>query len=364
MCDRDGERPGGEGGVCCCDVLAAAALGVVAVDADGRIVFSNELAERLFGYGKEELAALPLEALVPERHRAAHAAHREALGRAPAVPPMARAHDVVGRRKDGSELRLEIALGAVESGGQPRFVALIRDATERYAAEQAARAYQARLQGMAFEAAVTNEEERRRLAVALHDRIGQSLALARMRLAGARDEAEGGTRSELGHALDLLEQCTADVRALMFELSPPVLYDLGLEEALSWLAEDLERRHGIRIDVRCDALAASLAPAMAVLLFRSVRELLTNVLEHAHTSAARVTLRRAGAHLLVEVTDDGIGFVPAEVTSGTTAKGFGLFGVREHIGRLGGTLEIESAPQSGTRVRLQVPLAAEAEAAD
>ncbi|MCC6524240.1 MAG: PAS domain S-box protein [Polyangiaceae bacterium] len=364
MSDRDGERPGGEAGVCCCDVLATAALGVLVVDADGRIVFSNELAERLFGYGKEELAALPLETLVPERHRGAHASHREAFGRAPTLRPMARAQDVVGRRKDGSELRLEIALGAVKSDGRRRFMALIRDATERHEAEQAARAYQARLQGMAFEAAVTDEEERRRIAVALHDRIGQSLALARMGLAGARDEVEGGARSKLDHALEFLEQCSADVRALMFELSPPVLYDLGLEEALSWLAEDLERRHGIRIEVRCDALDGSLAPATAVLLFRAVRELLANVLEHAQTSAARVTLRRAGSHLLVEVTDDGIGFVPAEVTSGATARGFGLFGVREHLGRLGGTLEIESAPRSGTRVRLQVPLPAEVEAAD
>jgi two-component system CheB/CheR fusion protein len=103
--------------------------------------------------------------------------------------------------------------------------------------------YQARIRRMAFDATLTEERERRRLAVEIHDRMGQTLALAQIKLASVRRELTGEARTNVEAAVELLEQAIADQRAVVFDLSPPLLYDLGLKEALAWFAEDFEKRH-------------------------------------------------------------------------------------------------------------------------
>jgi two-component system CheB/CheR fusion protein len=213
--------------------------------------------------------------------------------------------------------------------------------------------YQEKLRQMAFDAALAEERERRRIAADLHDRIGQSLALAQLKLKSLG--ASGSERTLLDEAVGLLAQSIIDTRTLIFDLSPPILYELGLEPALSWLAEDLGKRSGIHIESSDDGAPKPLDDATAGLLFRAVRELLTNVLKHARASTAKVSLRRARDQLEIDVEDDGVGF-DAEAAPTPAVRGFGLFSVREQISRLGGTLEVVSHPNSGTRVSLRLPL--------
>jgi signal transduction histidine kinase len=87
-----------------------------------------------------------------------------------------------------------------------------------------------------------------------------------------------------------------------------------------------------------------------------VRELLTNVLKHAGAASAKISLRRSGDQLEIDVEDHGVGFDPEAVTASPTGGGFGLFSVREQINRLGGTMAVESRPRRGTSVRLCLPL--------
>jgi signal transduction histidine kinase len=147
---------------------------------------------------------------------------------------------------------------------------------------------------------------------------------------------------------------------LIFDLSPPILYELGLKDALSWLAEDLGKRWGIRIEISDDTLAKPLDDATAGLVFRAVRELITNVLKHAQAPSAHVSLRRSGDQLEIDVEDHGVGFDPEAVTTSSTGGGFGLFSVREQINRLGGTMKVESRRRRGTSVSLRLPLKLEA----
>jgi signal transduction histidine kinase len=218
------------------------------------------------------------------------------------------------------------------------------------------RAYQDRLQQMAFDTALTEDRERRRIATQVHDHIGQSLALAQIKLTSMRETIRDPGRATFDEAVELLEQSIVDTRTLIFDLSPPVLYDLGLREALSWLVEEFEKRHGILIGVTDDGMDKRLDDATAGLVFRAVRELLTNVFKHAKADSARVSLRRAGDHIDIEVEDKGTGFDAKALGSQSSGGGFGLFSVREQISRLGGTVEIISAPGQGTRVNMRVPL--------
>jgi signal transduction histidine kinase len=234
----------------------------------------------------------------------------------------------------------------------PLVIAFIHDVTERKEKERQIRDYQTRLVDMAFDAAVAEERERRRIAADLHDRIGQSLAVAQMKIAAARDAFLAEPRGALDDALGLIEQTIADVRTLMFDLSPPVLYDLGLTAALAWLSETFQQKHGLAVALDARDDSSGLDPDVAALLFRTVRELLMNVVKHAGTNRASVRLRTDADAIHIAVSDAGVGFDPA----GTSGRGtFGLFSAREQVIRLGGSFTVRSARGKGTAVHVRVP---------
>jgi signal transduction histidine kinase len=223
-------------------------------------------------------------------------------------------------------------------------------------AAQVIQRYESRLREMALEQTRAEQRERRRIATDLHDRIGQSLAVAQMKIAHVRAETAGDVRLALDAATRMLEDAIADTRTLIFEISPPILFDLGLPAALSWLAERLEERHGIQVEIHVPPAFPPLEDTdLASLVFRMVQELLMNVVKHAQVERAAVTLAHSAAELRVEVCDLGVGFDAPPVMANAT--GFGLFSVREQTLRVGGRFEVASAPSSGTSVRFAVPMA-------
>jgi signal transduction histidine kinase/chemotaxis methyl-accepting protein methylase len=210
---------------------------------------------------------------------------------------------------------------------------------------------------IALDSALHDQRERRRIASDLHDRIGQSLALVQLKLKTMFWASRGTARATLGEAVSLIEESIVETRSLTCELSPPVLYDLGLKAALTWLAEEFQKRHGLVIAVSDDGQQARLDESVAGLLFRAVRELLINVIEHAEVSRAKVALRSVDDALEIRVSDEGCGFRPPEPNAGVRGQGYGLAGVREEMTWLGGALSIQTAPGRGTEVQLRVPLA-------
>jgi len=338
------------------DVLAGAAEGVLMVDTAGRIRFVNRTAAAIFGYESEELLGLAVDLLVPESLRELHGVHRASYAAAPTPGVMGRSREVLGRRKDGTTLPVEVTLSDVAQVDGPVVVAFVTDITERRNAEKKIQAYQEELRQMSFDAAVAEERERRRIATDLHDRMGQALALAQIKLTSVRGELSGEVRAAVDGAVELLEQAHIDARTLIFDLSPPILYDLGLGEALAWLAEDLEKRHGIKVEVTDDKASKPLDDASKGVVFRAVRELLMNVLKHAKAPAATVSLTRTDDNCRIDVEDRGAGFDPTAPLSPQGGGGFGLLSVRAQIARLGGVLDVKSAPGRGTLASVLVPL--------
>lgn len=334
------------------EMLNAASEAIVISDRAGRITYANAMAARMFGYGAGELIGVQIEALVPEAAREAHAAGRAAFLSTPAPRLMGR--DAHGRRRDGSLFPAAISLSAMEGEEGPLAVAFVADVTARRESEARIQAYKSALQQMAFDAALAEERQRRRIAADLHDNIGQSLALAMLRFKTA--QAAGGQGGELAEGIALVERALADMRSLTFELSPPVLYDLGLPAALAWLGEQFEERHDLRVAVHVREPLQRLADQTAAVLFRAVRELLTNVVKHAQAPAAAVRLASPGSTFVVEVEDRGVGFDTSRLEDYGATRGFGLFSVREQVTQLGGTLRATSAAGSGTKVELRIPL--------
>lgn len=219
--------------------------------------------------------------------------------------------------------------------------------------------YKDHLRSMTAELTMAEERERRSLAINLHDRIGQGLAVAKLKLESLKHTLPPQHYPELDDLTSLIKQIVNDTRSLTFDISPPILYELGLEPAVAWLGEHVTRQFGLPVDVRRGDGPVELSEGIRVVLFRSIQELLVNIVKHAHASRATVTLSRHGGHeVCAIVEDDGVGFdVRSKTRHPSAASGFGLFSIRERIGHVGGTVAFESSPGHGTRIRLSVPCA-------
>lgn len=211
----------------------------------------------------------------------------------------------------------------------------------------------AKLQQALFDTTLHVERERRQVAVALHDRIGQALALAQIKLSMVH-AAPADEKRAVEEAIELIAQAVTETRALSFELSPPLLYDLGVEEAIRWLVEEVERRNGLKVELSDDGAVKPLDESTASFVFRAVRELLKDVLGSGDLSRATVSLRRSADQFEVTVQDGGGGLEPE---SHAAAAGAGLFVIQETIDRLGGTVTVASTAGEGTSVTLRVPIA-------
>lgn len=199
------------------------------------------------------------------------------------------------------------------------------------------------------------EEERKRVARELHDELGQQLAALRMEVSVLR------IRTGSGEALapqswqqmqERVDRLVATVRGLVSDLRPPAL-DGGLSAAIDWLAAEFTRSTGLPCEVDVDPAANDLCPDVGIMLFRITQESLTNVRRHAQATRASVALHAEGDEWCLSVTDDGVGF-----DASSPRTGYGLLGMEERAGLLGGTLDIDSAPGRGTRVRVRVGPAA------
>jgi two-component system sensor histidine kinase UhpB len=208
------------------------------------------------------------------------------------------------------------------------------------------------------------EEERRRLARELHDGLGQELTALKNLLEQLAGEARAAPApppaawgAKLAAAVELAARALHDTRELSRLLRPPILDDLGLLPALSWLTRTLRESSGLEVRVAGDGIDGRLDPDLEILVFRVVQEALTNVLKHSGAQAAAVLLRRRGGWLELEITDAGRGFDAARALApGQGAAGSGLRGMSDRLELFGGRLRITSSPGAGTRLHAAVPL--------
>jgi signal transduction histidine kinase len=208
---------------------------------------------------------------------------------------------------------------------------------------------------------IAEEKERRAIAADLHDHVGQSLALARVQLASARQSA---SESKLAEKLDdishTLLKTLENTQLLMLELSSPAMHETGLSSAISeWLESQIGNRHSLKTEV-IDNIPhnrrKTLDLNVRTILFRNVRELLVNVVKHARANRVSVRLEDRNTSMRIIVEDDGIGFEPrAVIQAGSKIGGFGLFSIEELMADLGGNLKIVSEPGKGCTAILSAP---------
>lgn len=221
--------------------------------------------------------------------------------------------------------------------------------------------YQSQLRSLSSEVSLAEERERRRIASDLHDRIGHALANASMKLRLVKNAGSMAAAAKHIDAIHvLIDQSIQDTQTLTFELSPPILYDLGLEAALDWLAEQTQRQHDIEVRFVDDGVYKPIEESRRVLLFQATRELLHNVVKHARATRVEVSIsavtREDAPFVRIAIKDNGVGFAATKKETGVKKGGFGIFSIQERLKHQGGSLDIASSPETGSVVTIISPM--------
>ncbi len=273
---------------------------------------------------------------------------REVIDRLYAADRRVDEGEFVVRTKDGAERvwAFSSAPLGLDDDGRRLAISMAADVTERKRAEQDVRQMSSRL-------LQAEERERRRVARELHDELGGLLTSLQMSLKmnPARDR---GARDELAESEGLVRAMIDKVRDLSLDLRPSLLDDLGLAPALDQLVERFVARTKIDVEFQCEiARGDRFSPAVETTAYRVVQEALTNVARHARVDRAQVLCHREPDRLVLHVLDDGPGF-DIDLVDGSDSVG--LSGMSERAALAGGTCEIASAPGSGTRVTVTLPV--------
>ncbi len=242
---------------------------------------------------------------------------------------------------------------------KPMSVISIRDITERKNMEKKnIQNYKRKMKNLSYQLTLAEEHERKRIATTLHAEIGQILALLKLKIGELKEKESSPKRQEsLEEVYNLVQNSITSARSLMTQISPTILYELGFIPAIDWLAEKVLNGNHIKYEFIDDGKEKPLTDDLRTLLFQAVRELLTNIRKHAKAKNVSITIKRRGKNIQIEVEDDGIGFDTSALDSYNEKDvGFGLLNIRSRIDVVGGSFEIESRKNKGTKIKLQAPM--------
>ena len=319
----------------------SAPIGYLTLDARGAIAEANLTVSRLLQIPRSRLIGQKLSRFVAPRLQDRWHLERRAL-----THGERRSIELELARTDGSTLQAQLvgSAGPEKDPARATLRLAVLDVTGLRSTERA-------LRSAASAAALAEQLERRKLASDLHDDAGQLLSLATLKLRVLSSDGGGESDARISEVEEILAEARRRVSSLSFELSPPLLHDVGLVAAAQWLAEDLGRRYGLVVTVAAREELA-LDEGTSVTLFRAMREFLINVTKHAGVAEAHVRIGLEGGMARVAVEDAGVGF-----RSEADLQGFGLLALRERLNQLGGSLDIASVLGDGTKVVASAPLA-------
>ncbi len=244
-----------------------------------------------------------------------------------------------------------------EDGDPSGLIGVFFDITARKKAEGREREYLERLQKLTYALSITQEAERKIIAMEIHDSISQNLALSKLRLQMLEESVESPfLKDELNKVVRTLDESLQRTRSQVFDLGLPILYQFGLDHAIRCLKENLLEKYGLNVAFRSTPLPDNLSDNFKAFLFRSIRELLMNVIKHARTKEAELLLTSQSGEILAEVSDRGLGFALDDLDiPHLSGNSCGLFSLRTMISLMGGRMEVLSMPGKGTTIRLIFP---------
>jgi PAS domain S-box-containing protein len=329
---------------------------------DFRIIFANATAAEIAGLTMEEILALSLQDMMTFVYPEEKSATLERLKNRFAGRNEPENYELRLVRKNGDTFWLNLFFSPIVYQAKPAIQLAFVDITERKKAEEKLLDYQGRLKSLASQLTLAEERERLHIATELHDRISQSLAISKLKIEQLRDSAPDKKFDKmLNEIAESIGHTIAETQSLIYGIRPPPLSVLGFAKTVAeWLNKEISQKHGIEVEFEDDEQPKPLDENTSALLFRDVRELLTNVIKHANAHRVKVAIRKIDTRIQVRVEDDGRGFDPVKVATQAVREGaFGLFSIQERLEGTGGLLQIESKPGRGTKITITAPLKAD-----
>jgi PAS domain S-box-containing protein len=348
-----------------------AAVGIAHVGLDGRWLRCNDAMCALAGYPRDELVTKTFTEIThPDDIEQDWASVRRLLAGEIGTFSMEKRYI----RKNGSIIwaHLTVSLLRDAQGSAQHFISIVQNIQSRKEAQAQLRQLaddleqrveartreladtQDKLRALTTDLNLTEHRIRKQLATDLHDYLAQLLVLSRIKLGQAKlEEVSPAAMQAMTEVQEVMDRALAYTRTLVAQLSPPILNEFGLLMALRWLADQMQRELTVQLELENDVLP--LTEEQSVLLFQSVRELLMNIVKHAGTAEARISVTQTEGVLCITVSDRGVGCDVA-VAETKLEPGFGLFSIRERMKALGGRFDLQSGPGQGTTAILQLPL--------
>jgi len=321
------------------------------LDHDGNLLDVNPAYIQQSGYTREELLGMRITDLDAEENSAEITQHIQRI-----IETGGDQFESRHRRKDGSLWHVEVSTTYRSlEGGQ--FFVFLRDITARKQAEEALRDNASKLKLLSRHVLEAQETERRRLAIELHDELGQALTAIKINLQAHQRFKDQPPAEINAENISIVEDALRQVRRLALALRPSMLDDLGLIPALRWIAEQTEARGDLVVQFDTTMLKSRLAPEIETACFRIVQECLNNIVRHAKARQVKIDLHQDADTLVLGVEDDGCGFDPAAMRERALAGvSMGLLGMQERATLVGGQLDIRSTAGQGSSVYLRCPL--------
>ncbi|MFT5234398.1 MAG: PAS domain S-box-containing protein [Candidatus Krumholzibacteriia bacterium] len=321
---------------------------------DGFLKQANPSWVRVLGWSRDELMSHPLTHFIHEDDRETTKEAWDLLRQGVPIEGLENRF----RCRDGSYKWL--SWGSFPYVDRELVFSDVRDITVKKEVEQQLLDYQDRLRSLSKQLALVEDRQRRELASAIHDGLAQQLFGIRAQMVLLKYPKKVKNLEEvIVQIISILDDTMADARSLSFELFPPVLYEVGLDAALSWLANNFTEKTGIACTSSCEGHGDELPEDLRSMAYQCVRELLANVNKHASADEVQITLNYVDQFLTVSVQDNGAGFdVSAQKNTRSrsdSTSGFGLFSIRERLRSADGRVLVDSKPGRGTHIFLSFP---------
>ena len=341
-------------------IMNASMDAIICIEPDSSIKMWNLRAEAIFGWTEHEVIGKPLiEIIIPSRFREDYNKNFNLYLQTGQGPVLNSLVEIAAVHRSGKEFPIEFAIVPVKKTSEDFFCAFIRDITLRKKGEEKLKRSYEEIRRLASHLQNVREEERLIISREIHDELGQQLTVMKMdismlkkKLAATPNEAAQEKLRELDQMMD---ETIKTVRKIAADLRPGLLDDLGLNAAIEWHLNEIEKRTGIAVQYKGLSEEFSLPVASKTALFRIVQESLTNVVRYAKAKTVHISLDRKDGQLFLKIKDDGIGFDPEKISA---KKTFGFVGMRERTAMMGGSFEVDSMPGKGTAITVQVPLMA------
>ncbi|MBN1614169.1 MAG: PAS domain S-box protein [Deltaproteobacteria bacterium] len=319
-----------------------------------RIIFANNAVRDIFGWQPEELIGRHVSIIyrnARESQRLARLFYQKL-----AIQRTVEA-EYPCRRKDGQDILCRLrAARTGETLVQRRIVVTYDDITEQKRVEEELRTSHQQLRDLSLHLQSLREKESTRIAREIHDELGQSLTALKMDVSWLGSQLSGEhriLREKTERMAALIDTIVDSVHRISTELRPILLDDLGLTAAMEWQAQEFQNRCGVECDIDMDFRESILEKDLATTLFRIFQEILTNVARHAGATHVGVHLTERGNRLRLEITDNGRGITPEQISD---PKSFGIMGICERAGLWGGRVRITGKNGKGTTITVLIPL--------